>query len=129
MSESECEKLWDTKKVKLLGLRTEDITTPRENADSILASDTSNSFKVKHQKNPRGKGTIEVSNKYIQWSGFRLRVLIKTLGSVLTDDELTIRTLYAHIKIACTGSVLVFQTPTRMGQVRKWGNRSYHDFL
>ena len=39
--------------------------------------------------------------------------------------ELTIGTLYAQVKIASTGSALVFEDPTGIEQVRKWGNRSF----
>ena len=49
----------------------------------------------------------------------------KIMGSVLIKEELIIGTLYAQVKIARIGSVLLFEDPTGMAQVRKWGNRSF----
>ena len=50
LPESECEKLWDTEKVKIPGFGNEDITIPGEKVDSILASEATNSLKVKLSK-------------------------------------------------------------------------------
>ena len=51
LREPECEKLWDTKKkVKLTDFGNEDITTPWEKVDSILASETTISFKINLSK-------------------------------------------------------------------------------
>ena len=67
MSESECEKLWHTKKkFQIPGFENEEITIAREKLDNILASETSKSFKLKLSNFLRGKGTTEVSNMYIQ---------------------------------------------------------------
>ena len=49
----------------------------------------------------------------------------KRMGSVLINGELTIGTLNAQVKSASTGSTLVFEVPTGMAHVRKWGNRSF----
>ena len=46
------------------------------------------------------------------------------MGSVLINGELTTGTLFAQVKTAFTGSVLVFGDSAGMAQVIKWGNRS-----
>ena len=72
LSESECEMLWDTKKFKTTGFRTEGINIIREKMGSILASGTLNNSKIKVSKifmRKRNNGCV----KY----GFRL--LIKKL--------------------------------------------------
>ena len=52
----------------------------------------------------------------------------KKMSSVLINGELTIGSLYAQVKMASSGSELVFEDPNGMAQVRKRGNRHFeHD--
>ena len=57
VSESESEKLWDKVQVKIPGFGNEDNTIPLEKVDSILASETTNNFKVNLSKFFMEKGS------------------------------------------------------------------------
>ena len=83
---------------------------PLEKVYSILSSETSNSFKVKLTKIFMRKGN-NIGVKYVypvEWNSPTKKIR----GSVQINGEQSIGTLYAQVKIASTGSLLVREDPT-----------------